>query len=260
MLAEILQDIKKYKETAKMDVDPVKHAKVYQSRLGTKNRAKDELERLFVEYKNNIRPMLLFIVVAGNGGKKFAELCEKNKWAFSYDALSFYDELVSDIDPANWKDKPFGANMVDILGRKVEDKADECDVIQYDMMMFKNKYSRHINNKEELVTHVADIFNEQIGVEFMGFDILNKIAIKAVEEEFDGEKMPILPVIIKVDSNLGVTQEILQHFPKISPYSFLVTAGVGVPKAFGDIASVAIKKVDKENVVKVLKKINELRQ
>jgi hypothetical protein len=260
MLTDIISKIEQAKVVAQAPVDPNDY-KVYHGKVGAQRRAKEDLERLFMEYKQEIKHMILFIIVAGNGAKKFADVCEKHRWGFSYDASQFYRDLTHDIDPLNWKGKAFGPGVVDILSRKIEDKADECDVVEHNLILFEHQHAQTIETLEQLTSHVATIFNEQIGVEFVAYDILNKMAIRGVEEKFDGSDMPVLPIVVKVGEDAALAREMLQHFPKLAPgNTFLVTAGVGVPKQLSEIASAKTAKVDKETVVEVLKTINSLRR
>jgi len=254
MLAEILKEIEEAKKLATTTVDPEKDHATFHVKMGNIRRAKESLEGLFMEYKGALQPMLLLIVTMGNGGSKFAEICEKNNWGYQYDASDFYKDLVKEIDPLNYMNKAFSPNMCDIINRAIEDKADECDIVQFNMLLFKDEHAKVINSEEELVEHLIDMFNEQVGVEFMAVDILNKMAIRGVDDEFDGSSQ-IMPVIVKVGSRVNLVREMRERFCKITDNVFFVSAGVAVPKEMGELAFHKMQKIDKDSVIKTLKKI-----
>jgi len=259
MLTDILNRIDTTKELASTEVDQVLHIKTYHTRIANKNRAAEQLEELFMEYKNKLRGMILFIVTAGNGTNKFSEMCETNNWAFTYNTVEFYKELLKEVDPINWKNKAFGPSMIDVLANAIEGKADECDIVQYNQLVFKNGYDKTINTENELLLHISKIFNEQIGVEFMAYDILNKMSIKGIEDRFDGVDLPVLPVIIKVGENYDLVKDIMSNFSMVSKNTFLVTTGVGVPREISDMATVKVTKIEKETIIEALKTINSKR-
>jgi hypothetical protein len=142
--------------------------------------------------------------------------------------------------------------VVDILTRHFTDIASDSDVLEFPQILYKNSRGFAIKNEEDLKRLIKMAVNESVGPEMATIFNLKKIADKAIDMEFNGEKA-FLPVLFVV-SDGAIVDQIIKGQKNLSLTSYLLTSGE-VSNKVKTKALAAVESVTKESVSNALKAV-----
>jgi hypothetical protein len=248
MLEQILDEINKQKKIAEIDLAEVS-PRAYPYKKGQVDSAKNKLEGLYIDYKNEILNRAVFILVTGDKSKEFANVAKEEYSCFSVSGETLAEEIVNDISPQLYQGKTVNASIFDVMDSVLEKKMKALDVVSYNSLMFNTKYQRVIRNKDEMVTVVRDAVNDIVGGEVVALDALEKTAKEAVNKNYRSKLVPIL--IYSEDFNLIKT--LSRDIVKINPRIARIIAGESEVKDLNTVAE--LTDIDSEGVGKALKQI-----
>lgn len=247
MLDSILEKIEQEKKIAEQDLDLV-DPRVRSYKKGQVMSAKEQLEKLYLDYKNEILKRSVFILVTGNESDKFTKIAEKKFKCFSLEADVMFDEIVSKISPQLYENKTLNAAIFDVVGNVLEDRMKELDIVSYNSLMFSSKFSRNIKNKQEMVQAVREAVSDIIGGEVIGMDALERVSKDAVNKDY---KSRIVPILLRTNDEQFI-MKMSDSIRLINPRVVRVAAG----KTGQDVnAIVSLDKVTEEQVGQALKQI-----
>lgn len=246
-LSTVLAEINKLKPVAEEDTDqgPVE---TMNGRRGRKRQAIESLKRLKEEYSKDLMRSAVFIIVSGSSREEFTKLATEKYGCFSEDPELFYKDLAGRIPEAIYKGKDDVGNMFDILGRHLEDKAMELNIIGYPQLIFKQQYRRAIKTKGEFVALIKRAINEQVGTEVVGIQTVRSIVDSAIERGHDAK---VTPIILETSDD-ELVKEMVRDLERLTPRVFLVLSGKSSKtlKGLGD--SLTVKEANEESVEKTL--------
>lgn len=249
-LSEILKEIKKVKPLAEENVDEGP-AETLAGRRGRKNQSIESLKRLKVLYKNTLRETAAFILVVGDKRDDFTKTATEHYKCFSSDPDFFYSDLIDRIPNFSYLGKENIVNIFDILGRHLEDKALELDIIGYPQLIFRQEYHKHISSRQDLLDLVKKAVTEQVGGELVGIQAVKNLTDVAIERNNAAQFTPIL--LPSGDEKFALT--IAKDLERISRKSFIVVAGVtNSPLSGRDV--ITVTDPTNESVKKALKTIS----
>lgn len=250
-LSVVLDKIKKVQPFALEDADsgPVE---TLRARRGRKNQAVEEFSRLKKEYEFELRRTAAFILVLGDKRQDFTELAVQNYKCFSSDPNNFFSDLAGRVPASLYLGKEGLPNLFDILGRHLEDKMLDLDVIGYPQLIYRQEYAQAIRNTEEFTAIVRRAVVEQVGGEIVGIQSIRNLAPEAIRLEHSSKFTPILLPVN--DEKFALT--IARDLEKITARIFIVSAGKTskLLKSYQD--TVYVKEVTTENVEGALKTIS----
>jgi len=252
-LQNTLEEIKRLKPLAEEDLStgPIE---TYVSREGRKRNAKERLKALREEYIDALRTSAVFIIVSGSNKNEFLDLATNEFKCFTADPEGFYKDLANRLPSELYANKTSGANLFDIMGRHLEEKAQEMHVLGYPQLIMKQQYRRAINNKEDFVELIKQAINEQVGSEISGLHMVRSLVDSAISAEHGLKLTPI--VLATDDENLAL--DFNSTFNRIGSRSFLVAAGKGAKAVKSREGTFALKEVTKESVENVLTNVRNL--
>jgi hypothetical protein len=251
-LETVLKEIKQVKPFAEENVE-TGALETLNGRRGRKRQAQDRLNLLREDYIAELMRSAVFILVSGSSRDEFTALA-KEFHSFVADPESFYRDLASRVAPVLYEGKTAVANMFDVLGRHLEDKANELNIVGYPQLIFKDTYQRNIKDSEDFVALVKSAINEQVGGEIAGIQAVRSIADEAIEK---GHASRVTPIVLNSGDD-RLTVDLLDALTRLSPRVFLVVAGK-CSKAMRSIdGAFVLKEVNKENVEQTLTTINKL--
>ena len=226
----------------------------FSGRQGRQRNAKDRMKQLKESYIEELRSTSAFIFVTGSEKEKFCDIAATEFNCFKADPESFYKELANRIPDTLYKNNTPTANLFDIMGRHLEDKANEMQIIGYPQLIMKQHYFRALNNKEDFVNLIKQAVNEQIGSEIAGLNVIRGLADAAIEANHSSRVTPI--VLATDDQELALNMK--ENLNRIGSRAYLVLAGKG-GKVFKSVeGTFLVKEPEKENVENCLKNINSL--
>lgn len=247
-LNELLTQIKKVQPLSEEDAE-TGAAETLNGRRGRKAQAIEELGRLKRAYTNELMRTALFVVVVGDKREEFISLAVDNFKCFSTDPEEYFSKLVSKISPALYLGKESIANIFDIVGRHIEDSAEELGIVGYPQLIFRQEYQRTLASKEQFQSLIKQAIVNQIGGELVGIQAANSLTDTAIEKGFSAKTVPVL--LPATDERFG--NKISQDLERISTRVFLVRAGnTQFPAAY----DLDLPEVSKEEVKKALKTIS----
>jgi len=245
---EILTKINEEKKIAETDLNTIS-PRAYPYKKGQVDRAKENLESLYVDYKNQVLKNAVFILVTGSHSDEFADIAQDKFECFNIDAKSFYQEIVDQLSPELYKDKNLNSSVFDIAGNVLEDKMKNLDVVSYNSLTFSSKYSKFVKTKAEMVDILKDAINDSVGGEVVGLDALEKVSKEAVNKEYKSRVVPIL--LRSKDENFLLN--IATSIRTINPRVVMVVAGETNNNNINPLSS--ISEVNETSVGDVLKEI-----
>lgn len=245
---EILTKINEEKKIAETDLNTIS-PRAYPYKKGQVDRAKENLESLYVDYKNQVLKNAVFILVTGSHSDEFANIAQDKFECFNVDAKSFYQEIVDELSPELYKDKNLNASVFDIAGNVLEDKMKNLDVVSYNSLTFSSKYSKFVKTKAEMVDILKDAINDSVGGEVVGLDALEKVSKEAVNKEYKSRVVPIL--LRSKDENFLLN--IATSIRTINPRVVMVVAGETNNNNINPLSSVS--EVNETSVGDALKEI-----
>jgi hypothetical protein len=247
-LVKIVEEIKKTKALAEESISEADDPRTLKGRLGRKNSAKEKLKLLYRDYKKTLRNKMAILLVTGDKAQEFCDLASNDGNMFYAEADGLYENLASRIPEGLFKRGMKTSALIDILGRHLEDKANELDLASYPALIYKTKYEQNIDSKEKMLKLTKTLLNEEVGPELVGYDVLEQVTSQAVNDMFDGKVLPVV-VLLKDDSIVDRVVEGLKNVGTVAT----VLAGEGnAPKG-----SSKISEVSKEQVFSVLKKMQK---
>jgi len=247
-LEAILEEIKKEKVVAEQDLDLVSPMVLYVKK-GQVNSAKERLEKLYIDYKNQILRQSIFILVTGQDSETFASIANESFKCFTLDTETFYKEIANEISPQLYEGKNINSSVFDVVNNVLEDRMKNLDVMSYNFLTFDSKYSRMINSKPELVEVLKNAINDQVGGEVIGLDALEKVSKEAVNSDY---KSKIVPILLYTKDE-GLVSSISDDLRRVNPRVVRVSAGKVNNPDLNVLTN--IKEVTEETVGKALKEI-----
>lgn len=246
-LATILDEINQQKEIAQQDLNVIS-PKALPYKKGQVNSAKQKLENLYVDYKNEVLKNAVFILVTGDQSEVFATIAEEKFKCFSVDAKTMFKEMVTKVSPQLYKNKKINAFVFETLGNLLEDKMKMLDVKSYNQLIFDSKYSLVVKDEEEMLDVVSLAVTDIVGSEVVGLDALERVTQKAVDKNYKSKIVPIL-VHNKDEAFISLITDGLK---KLNPRVIKVAAG----KVQTDLKTkISLEEVDEKNVEETLKTI-----
>jgi len=252
-LNKLLEEIKLIKVLAEEDLSGG-NVDTYQAREGRKRNAKDRLKSLKEQYTNELRLSASFIIVTGAGKDEFSKIAQEEFKCFTADPEGFYKDLASRLPEELYANKASTSQLFDVVGRHLEDKANEMEIIGYPQFIMKQTYQRTVLGKDDFIGLLKEALNEQIGSEIVGLHVIRSLVDTAINANHGGRVTPI----IMTTNDEGFALDLHNTLGRIGSKSFLVVAGKGAKTVRGTEGAFIAKEVTKESVESTLKSISKL--
>lgn len=226
------------------------------AKQGHINRAKLDLEELYREYRKELQTSSLFILVTGSQKniEKYNKIAESDFGCFPTDAELLYNEIMEKVPARLYVNQHASPSLFDHFAARFEDRALEIDIIGYPPLLFESKHKKPLKDKADATELMKRAFNEKVGGEVIGLDAIERVTLKAVNENFAGKFCPIVlhttdPVLVRElerDIKRSVTKNV-----------FVVTLGSKNDEGVQNVSLTNIKTVTKESVESSLLKVKE---
>jgi hypothetical protein len=212
------------------------------------------LKDLKEEYITELRTSAVFILVSGSGKDQFAEIAKNEFKCFTADPEGFYKDLANRLPVTLYNQKTPPSNLFDIMGRHLEDKATEMKIEAYPLMVFKAKYQKACNGKEDFVQLIKEAVNDQMGSEIAGIHVVRELADEAIQAGHGGK---LTPIILATDDE-KFALDLKSNLGRIQSRAFLVAAGKGAKTIRSTEGAFTVKEVTNESVENILTNIRKL--
>jgi hypothetical protein len=220
-----IKELVKLIETTKIvaSSDPGNNQANYRVKLGKINKAKRDLEALFLEYRKVIQQNSVFIILTGSRAQmnRFTDIATEKFDCLTSNADDFYTKIADEIDPKLYIDKESSPALFDVMSSIFEDFALDLDIIGYPQLIFEYKYKRLLTSKKDLIDLIKDAFNDKIGAELVGLFTIDSVSRIAVNQKFDKDVCPI--VLESHDQKLAL--ELFNKLKNLTPNVFMVATG-----------------------------------
>jgi hypothetical protein len=249
-LAEILQEIKTLKPLAEENLDggPLE---TLAARRGRKFQSLERIRQLKTAYQRELGRSSLFIVVTGSAKDAFAKIGQEDLGLFVSNPDSIYSDLAARVSPELYMGKETISNLFDVLGRCLEDKALELDIIGYPMLRYQEKYRTTIASTEDFVNLIKRSVNDQVGAEIAGINAVRAVVDTAITRDHSAKTTSIL--LPTSDETLVI--ELMRDLGRLTPKVFLVVAGKSSKTMRGIDGAISVKEPSMESVTAALKEI-----
>lgn len=249
-LAELLTKIKEVKPLAEENVT-TGEATTLNARRGRQRQAAEQLVRLYRAYTNELMRTAAFIVVIGDKREEFSTLAVDNFKCLSSDPDTYFADLASRVPSSLYLGKESVSNIFDILGRHIEEKAHELDIVGYPQLIFRQEYQQSLRTPADFLKLVRQAVTDQMGGEIVGIQAAHSLTKDAIEK---GNTAKFTPIVLTTQyEKFGL--RIAQDLGRISTRVFLVKSGATTVAGTDEFDAV-LEDVSKEEVKKVLKNIS----
>ena len=254
-LKSLVETIERNKVLASSN--PGEDPRNFAAKKGKIQRAKLDLEELYMEYRKEVQDRALFIIVTGTQAEKFAKIAEEEFYCYQMDSDSFYEDLVSEVHERLYTNQTASPALFDILGSTFERRALDIGIIGYPALIFESKYKKALKGKEDLLLLAKKAFNEKVGPEILGLDAVEKISKIAINSEDEDKKVLKKFPIVMVTKDESLVKDLAKGLKFVSGSVFIVTAGTVKDKGIKDNSITNLKSTTTNTVEKSLVKINE---
>lgn len=255
-LVTVLDEIKKVKPVAEEVIDSGA-METLNARRGRQRRAVERMKELKETYTTDLMNSAVFILVTGSAREEFSKTASEAFGCFSADPEGFYLDLASRVHPTLYEGKQSVSNIFDVLGRHLEDKAGEMNILGYPQLIFKQQYARTIKTKQEFLELVKQAINEQVGGELVGVHVVRSLVDQAINLEHSAKITPI--VLGTSDDKLAI--QLVGALERLTPKVFLVAAGKSSKQVKTVTDAILVKEVTSDSVQQALAKIrNSIRK
>ena len=238
--------------------EPGEDPRNYAAKKGHIQRAKLDLEELYMEYRKEVQSRALFIIVSGTQAEKFAKIAEEEFFCYQMDSDGFYEDLVSEVHERLYTNQTASPSLFDILGGTFERRAMDIGIIGYPALIFESKYKKFLKNKEDLLFLAKKAFNEKVGPEILGLDAVEKISTLAINSEDDEKKVLKKFPIVMVTKDESLVKDLAKGLSFVSNSVYIISAGTVKDKGVKENSVTSLKSTTKATVEKSLVKINEI--
>jgi hypothetical protein len=247
-----IQKIKELKTIAETEVTehPVE---TLRGRRGQQIQALEQLRDLRISYRRDLLNTAMFFVVLGSERKTFEQITTQKKIGFfSADPEEFFADLSRRVAPALYAGKESVSNVFDVLGRHLEDKANELDIVGYPQLIFRESYVSTLSNEKDFAKLVRRAVNEQMGSEVVGVQAVNSILDKAIDK---GHSSKTTPIVLSTD-DVEFALKLSLDLQRLTSRVFLVQAGTLDVGSLNPQEAFLIPEVNAASVKEVLAQIN----
>lgn len=188
----LIKDIQKNRELAMAEIPEDADARTLTTRIGHKKRAKQNLEDLFLDYRNHVRDNSIFILPKGKSTPSFIKIATEDYGCFEVSADALYNVIADGVDKRYYENQVSSPSLFDIFMGVFNDVCNQIGIIGYPIITFEAKYSRRLTNREELVNLIKEAFNDKVGSDLAGLFAVDMVARKAIEDGYSGTTIPII--------------------------------------------------------------------
>ena len=257
-LEQILKEIKEVKPFAEGDAE-VGPIETLNGRRGRKNQAIERLSQLKLQYKRDLMRTAQYLVVVGTLRNELTEALTAPKIGlFSADPNQFYNDLAGRVNPALYQGRASPSELFDVVGRYLEDKASELDIVAYPQLIFKESYVRPINTSQDFVSLIRTAINDQMGTEIVGIQAVNSIVDSAIAKNHDAKSTSI---VLNADADLAL--DILRDFDRLTNRVYVLLAGetdsASLGQALGKEEVIRVQEVNGQTVKQVINTLKNKR-
>lgn len=255
-LKHIIDTIKAKKDIIALEKDiiSIEDPTAQRMKIGHVKRAKEDLKQLFMDYRKELQSRAAFIVVAGDKSDKFSKLAESSFGCFTVNAEDFYRDIADQVPEIVYKGKSANQSLFEHLMARFEDRALNIDIIGYTPMLFESKYRKILPDKESMIALFKIAFNDKVGSEVVGLDAIDRVAEKAINEDFAGKTVPI---ILHTKDQVLIS-DLLTNLGKVTNNVFLITAGDVLEEKLLLKSTASVKNINKKQVEESLIKVKDL--
>jgi hypothetical protein len=244
-LENVLEKISQEQIVANQDLNLVS-PRVIAYKKGQVTAAKEKLELLRQDLKQEIIKRSIFIVVTGSEAEKFADIANQEFKCLSFSANRLATDIVNKLSDQLYLNRTLNANTFDIIDNLLEDEMKRLDIASYNKLAFNAKYLRNIKNKQDMIDLVNQAISDNVGSEVIGLDALDK----TVNSVMDTKKVSrVVPIVLHTNNN-SLTLDLAKNLKTITNKVFTVSAGTQT-----NLTNFTIEETNEETVGKTLKQI-----
>jgi len=215
----LIKEIERNRELANMEIPEDADPRTLTTRIGHKKRAKQNLEDLFLEYRNHVRQNAVFILTKGKQSDSFIEIATKEYGCFSVNADEVYEKIADQIDSRNYLNQSATPGLFDMLMSAFNNICDDIGIIGYPAVLFESKYKRNLTSREDFITLIKEAFNNKVGSDLVGLYAVDQVARKAINDGYTGTT---IPVILNTEDK-DLTEDLNTSLKQINPSVFTVS-------------------------------------
>jgi hypothetical protein len=242
-ILEKIRNTKKIAET-EPDRDPMT---TYNTRVGNQRAAKDQLPRLFVELKNEVKNNHRLIIGLGKDANKIAELAKDNLTVVNLNDL--YAKIVDKLKPNAYVNQQSNAHIFSLINQAADAVFNELDIFGFQTITYLPKFGGPIKDRDAMIDLVKRAIHEHLGSDIDGIYIMNQAAKLIIDNNVSDI---IVPIYVPIEDPFLMKES----FDLMSCFTFFIGIDNPIPE-MNERIHYQMSKVTKEEVKKVLLQIRK---
>lgn len=249
-LSKVLEEMKRIRPVSEEEIEngPAETAR---ARSGRKAQAIERLKTLKREYSDTLLRSAIFILTVGSEREAFEKATTTEGSCLLSQVDSFYEDLAGRIHPTLYAGKNPGANLFDVVGRHLEDKARELGMLEYPQLIFKTQYQRMISGQADFTNLLKQAVTEQVGGEVVGINAVRTLTDTAIA---NGHSATVTPIVLSTSDEKFALQ-LIPHLERLTPRVYLVVAGEASESIKATEGAIVLSEVSSKSMKSALKQI-----
>jgi len=247
---KILGQIKEHKETMKMEIlptDPTSRMKA-----GMINQAKQQIEQLKQDFRDEALRRSVFILVFGTKTKQTVKILKESFGVMSGSPRELASKVVDKIDKGLYDKKQLHPSVIDMSSTILDDIAKDLGVDYLPAFYYDGHvHAVQLNNREDLERVIEKTILAKVGGEIFALNAVMGSLDQLISDEYD---QPVIPIVMEVQEE--DVAKLKADLRNVSKNVFTMGAGVSADST-ADLKLGAKAKLDKNVVQKALEQIKQ---
>jgi hypothetical protein len=189
MLKKVLEEIKQKNEILNREL--VIDQRTLSNQIGNKERAAEDLKSLMIDLRNVVQNNCVIILAHGKHAESFANIGAEAFGCFSFLAQVPF-ELISQSIHDTYIGQTNSPQILDLAMEKFVDIASELGILGYNYPQFQQADAVTLTDRGVLIECLTNIFNRDIGGEFVLFNAIHLATQEIARTNFEGSRVPII--------------------------------------------------------------------
>lgn len=189
MIKNVLKEIKEQQEILSREL--VVDARTLPAQLGIRAQAEEKLNALLVDLKESIRNNCVFIAASGKNAQTFANIAQEEFGCFAFNAQEPFEKMTENIHDT-YIGQHNSPEIINLAMNEFSSIASNIGILGYNYPLFASQDALLLKDRKTLVDAITNIFNRDVGSEFVLYYAINEVAKKLMSLDFEGNKVPII--------------------------------------------------------------------
>jgi len=246
---KILANLKENENILKMEILPTDPTA--RTKAGMVNQARQEIERLKQDFRDEALKRSVFILVFGSRADKAAKILKENFGVLNGSPSLLTAQIIEKLDAGLYNNKQLHPSVIDLSSTVLDGLATELGIDFVPPFYYDgHKHAVMLKSREDLDKVLTTVILEKVGGEIFAVNAIMANLKTMIEEEYS---QPVIPMVMEIDGEMAAKMK--TDLQRINKNVF--TMNVGGADQAADLKMTAKQKLDKNVIEKALIQIKQ---